>query len=42
VTKSLKSFPGVTVREGMKREDVREREKVEDHDSKGLTTRQEI
>ena len=33
VTKSLKSFPGVTVSVGMKSEDIREREKV-DHDSK--------
>jgi hypothetical protein len=40
VTKYLKLFLGVTVREEMKREDVRETEKVEDHVSKGRATRQ--
>ena len=40
MTRSFKSFPGFTVREGMKREDIREREKEEDHDSKGRATRQ--
>lgn len=30
----MKSFPGFTVRERTKRENIREREKVEDHDSK--------
>jgi hypothetical protein len=39
VTKSLKSFPGFAVREGMKREDTGEREEVEDHESKGRATR---